>query len=225
MLQDPCLAAKWEETINLLDEINFDDISLILPSPPVSKRAGEKRKRVRFASAKPAFIPTISRKDFTEKEKSNTWWSVEECAEFRNRAKVIASYTRKGARLFTRKTLEIPFETACAFAAESEETISIVMQDPSMLVVDLTEWSCRSNARRGLEHRVVHCCLRSRTASKQRKAVVSSLERGCALAQIAQAHSRPSRLFARMIGFGDAVVVEGTPEYNSSLTGPHLLHF
>jgi hypothetical protein len=219
MLPEKYLPEKWESVeraLQLLEEIDLDEASLLFPLPPVVQKhtASRKRPLVRFAPVISTSVSTLSRDDLTEQEKTKIWWTVQECAEFRHRAKQVASYTRQEGRSFTRKTLEIPFEVALATAdAYREECLGGVLRDPSPFVGDLTEWSRLSNARRGLEHRVVTSSLRASTAAKQRKRVLSSLSMGSsALAEIAQASSRPSRVFARMIGFGDAIVAEGTPE-------------
>jgi hypothetical protein len=123
-------------------------------------------------------------------------------------------YTPPEAQSITRKTLEVPFEVALnSPAVHSEEFFWKLLCDPSPLVGDLTEWSRLSNARRGLEQRVVGSSIRNSTTAKRRKAVLSSPSQGCAsLAELAQALSQP---FSRMLGFGDAIVVEETPEHHA----------
>jgi hypothetical protein len=209
---------KIERALELLDEIQWDVVSL--PQFKIS-HLSHKRKNVRFAPVISSSVPTISRGDLSEQEKADIWWTAKECSELRHRAKKVASYTRQEGASFTHKTLEVTFETALSLAsAHDENSVMRVLHDPSTLVGSLAEWSRLSNARRGLEHRVVNSDRRASTACKHRKAVLSSFHHSCAsLAEIAQTRSRASRIFARMVGFGDATVVEGTPEFTSSLKG------
>jgi hypothetical protein len=210
-----------QEALKDLDELHivkfldsFDTTESISPECNQSRSS----KHIRFSRSDSMVYKTLSRDDLSTLEKSSMWWSQQELEAFRYRAIQVAAYTRNEGQSFITKTIVQSLVIAANLASSSNDdaSMSSIFHDPSPYAEHMISWCQRSNARRGLERFVVNKTSTMRgTVSLHRKHVLrlyKTYHDDELAAQMSQNISRGNRLFARLLGYADAAILQDTQE-------------
>jgi hypothetical protein len=178
--------------------------------------AKKEKQRVRFADmASQLSMETISRHELSPQEIKSMWWSTEELQAFRYHANQVAAYIEipsihTGVSTMFDDTYAIA--TSLVSFCDEESMQDNFMDPPEQHVRWMVEWNKQGSTRRGLERYAVDSNGAMATAVSLHRTNVLNTYRefkdDALIAEVSQNMTRGNRMFARFVGFSDALIVE-----------------
>jgi hypothetical protein len=182
------------------------------PQAHVSRKNKKQKRRVHFAREPPQVAPVVSRRDMSEEEFQQRYWTPEEFETIKTSARLatrdIVKYNKRGVNL-----IDSVYKSVVSLTNSlDDEQLEALMNDPSELARSLHAWQSRAVGR-GLEKyaSLVHREDRAEVAEESRCSVLSFTQSARVnfdeVASFYKEQARSAALYARLVGEADAQVL------------------